>query len=100
MAAQCHALHQWLIEPRAQWLLPSSCPATFHRHSAETNPLLAAAQVWDLRKLQELRTFRGHTKDVLCAGWHPVHEELFASGGHDGGLLYWLASRPGPQARP
>ena len=62
--------------------------------------MLAAAQVWDLRKLQELRTFRGHTKDVLCAGWHPVHEELFASGGHDGGLLYWLASRPGPQARP
>ena len=64
------------------------------------NALLAAAQAWDLRKLQELRTFRGHTKDVLCAAWHPVHEELFASGGHDGGLLYWLASRPRPQACP
>ena len=55
--------------------------------------------MWDLRTLRELRTFRGHTKDVLCAAWHPVHEELFASGGYDGGLLYWLASRPGPQAR-
>lgn len=47
--------------------------------------------------LREVRTFRGHTKDVLCAAWHPVHEELFASGGYDGSLLYWLASRPGPQ---
>lgn len=53
--------------------------------------------MWDLRTLRELQTFKGHVKDVVCAAWHPVHEELFASGGFDGTLLYWLASRPTAQ---
>lgn len=71
--------------------MPRGTPLPFR------DPSVSATQVWDLRALRELRTYRGHTKDVLCAAWHPVHEELFASGGYDGSLLYWLASRPGPQ---
>ena len=60
---------------------------------------VAGGQVWDLRTLKEVTTFRGHKKDVVCAAWHPVHEELFVSGAFDGTLLYWLASRSTPQAR-
>lgn len=49
--------------------------------------------------LKEINTYRGgHTRDVACAVWHPVHEELFSSGSQDGSLVYWLVSRPTPQA--
>ena len=47
--------------------------------------------------LKELGSYKGHTRDVMCAAWHPVHEELFASGSQDGALLYWLVSRSAPQ---
>ncbi len=51
--------------------------------------------------LKELNTYRGaHTRDVACAVWHPVHEELFCSGSQDGSLVYWLVARPDPQACP
>lgn len=50
-----------------------------------------------MRTQKELGTYRGHNRDVTCASWHPLHEELFASGGYDGSLLYWLVSSPSPQ---
>ena len=51
--------------------------------------------------LKELGTYRGgHGRDVACAVWHPVHEELFSSGSHDGSLAYWLVSRADAQASP
>jgi polyadenylation factor subunit 2 len=55
--------------------------------------------------LKEVQSFRGHKKEVTCKflscrnlkigeflalAWHPVHEGLFASGGGDGSLGYWL----------
>ncbi len=65
------------------------------------NATVLPLQVWDLRMLKELNTYRGaHTRDVACAVWHPVHEELFSSGSQDGSLVYWLVSRPDPQACP
>jgi polyadenylation factor subunit 2 len=55
-------------------------------------------QVYDARMLKELASFKGHNKDVICAAWHPWHEDMFVSGGYDGDLLYWLVSQPsGPQ---
>ena len=54
-------------------------------------------QVTDMRTQKELATYRGHNRDVTCAAWHPHHEELFASGGYDGSLIYWLVSNPNPQ---
>lgn len=54
-------------------------------------------QVTDMRTQKEMGTYRGHNRDVTCASWHPLHEELFASGGYDGSLLYWLVSSPNPQ---
>ncbi|BDA50841.1 pre-mRNA 3' end processing protein WDR33 [Coccomyxa sp. Obi] len=68
------------------------------------NWLLSASRdslckVYDARMLRELATFRGHAKDVICAEWHPIHEDLFVSGSYDGSLCYWLVSLPnGPQA--
>ena len=54
-------------------------------------------QVTDMRTQKEIATYRGHNRDVTCAAWHPLHEELFASGGYDGSLMYWLVSNPEPQ---
>ena len=54
-------------------------------------------QLYDIRMLKELASFRGHNRDVTYASWHPLHEELFVSGGHDGSMIYWLASRSAPQ---
>jgi len=50
-----------------------------------------------MRTQKEIATYRGHNRDVTCAAWHPFHEELFASGGYDGSLMYWLVSNPEPQ---
>eukprot|EP00967_Tisochrysis_lutea_P079184 scaffold108203_cov20-Tisochrysis_lutea.AAC.1 len=58
---------------------------------------LEGESIYDLRTLRELGTYQGHSRDVTCCAWHPVHEELFVSGSYDGGINYWLASRPDPQ---
>ena len=55
-------------------------------------------KVFDLRMLREFRTFSGHSRDVTAVAWHPFHEELFASGGFDGSILYWTADHEAPQA--
>ena len=81
----------------------SCCAVAGHKLGClihDANAVVLAFQVWDLRMLKELNTYRGaHTRDVACAVWHPVHEELFSSGSQDGSLVYWLVSRPDPQAR-
>ncbi|PRW56172.1 flowering time control FY-like isoform X1 [Chlorella sorokiniana] len=55
-------------------------------------------KLYDVRMQRELISFRGHNRDVTYAAWHPLHEELFVSGGHDGSMIFWLASRQAPQA--
>jgi WD40 repeat protein len=39
--------------------------------------------------MKEYETYRGHKKEVTSISWHPFHEKLFCSGGHDGDILYW-----------
>lgn len=56
-------------------------------------------KVYDVRVQREMATFTGHNRDVTVASWHPLHEELFVSGGYDGSLLFWLAGRQAPQVR-
>ena len=68
-------------------------------------------KIFDIRNLaQEMQTFRGHKKEACCKlfllfyseihllipmpflqglSWHPIHENLFASGGSDGSILFW-----------
>eukprot|EP00200_Dunaliella_tertiolecta_P011847 CAMPEP_0202375406 /NCGR_PEP_ID=MMETSP1127-20130417/6090_1 /ASSEMBLY_ACC=CAM_ASM_000462 /TAXON_ID=3047 /ORGANISM="Dunaliella tertiolecta, Strain CCMP1320" /LENGTH=521 /DNA_ID=CAMNT_0048972873 /DNA_START=382 /DNA_END=1947 /DNA_ORIENTATION=- len=98
-----------LWDPRSH----GTCVVTLHGHKngimqVKWNPnnanwLLTASRdqtlkIYDLRTLRELGTYQGHSRDVTCCAWHPVHEELFVSGSYDGGINYWLASRPDPQA--
>ncbi|VDL59178.1 unnamed protein product [Hymenolepis diminuta] len=49
-------------------------------------------KLFDLRFMkEELQTFRGHKKEVTRIVWHPVHENLFASGSGDGAIHFWCA---------
>ncbi|KAI6184241.1 WD-REPEATS-REGION domain-containing protein [Aphelenchoides bicaudatus] len=81
-----------------------ACLATFHDHKNSVtsvqwnkngNWLLSGSRdhvikLYDVRMLRELQSFRGHKKEVTSLAWHPIHEGLFASGGGDGSLGYWL----------
>lgn len=83
-----------------------SCLATFHDHKNSVtsvqwnkngNWLLSGSRdhvikLYDIRMLKEVQSFRGHKKEVTSLAWHPVHEALFASGGGDGSLGYWLVN--------
>ena len=40
--------------------------------------------------MKELQVFRGHKKEVMSLAWHPIHESMFASGGADGSILFWI----------
>ena len=62
--------------PDDYWLLTSSKDSTI--------------KLFDIRKMDELYTFTGHRKEVLTVAWHPVHHRLFASGGTDGQISYWI----------
>jgi len=33
--------------------------------------------------------FRGHKKEASAVSWHPVHQNLFTSGGSDGAIIFW-----------
>lgn len=44
-------------------------------------PATLSLQLYDVRMQRELISFRGHNRDVTYAAWHPLHEELFVSGG-------------------
>ena len=40
-----------------------------------------AVCVWDVRHTKrELANWKGHTRDILALAWHPIHQELLASG--------------------
>ena len=54
-------------------------------------------QVFDVRMQREMQSYRGHNRDVICATWHPVHEDLFASGAYDGSLIIWQVASPHPE---
>ena len=64
-------------------------------------------KIYDIRAMKELCVLKGHKKEVnstpyfVCVciiadksspavAWHPIHESLFASGGSDGAILFWL----------
>lgn len=48
-------------------------------------------KLFDVRNMRrEVQIYRGHRKDVMRVAWHPHHESLFASGGADGAIMYWM----------
>lgn len=47
-------------------------------------------KLYDVRNLkQEMQIFRGHKKEAFSVAWHPIHEDLFATGGSEGSILFW-----------
>lgn len=79
--------------------------ATIHAHkntvmeakwNKNGNWLLTASRdhllkLFDIRNMrEEVQTFRGHKKEATTVAWHPVHENLFASGGSDGAVMFWV----------
>ncbi|XP_070560840.1 pre-mRNA 3' end processing protein WDR33-like [Ptychodera flava] len=77
--------------------------ATLHAHkntvmgvkwNQNGNWLLTASRdhlikLFDIRMMKEMFTFRGHKKEATTIAWHPIHENLFSSGGSDGAILFW-----------
>ncbi|OZJ03912.1 pre-mRNA 3' end processing protein WDR33 [Bifiguratus adelaidae] len=53
-------------------------------------------KIFDVRVMKEVESFRGHKKEVCSFAWHPIHERLFATGGSDGSLMFWLCGHEGP----
>lgn len=62
------------------------------------NWLLSGSQdsllkIYDIRMMAAFQTFRGHRREVTCLQWHPQHRDLFATGGYEGGLYFWLVGQ-------
>jgi polyadenylation factor subunit 2 len=57
-----------------------------------------SCRVFDIRANKEIQRFTGHNASVICAIWHPLHEDMFASGSKDGKLAYWIVGYNKPQA--
>ncbi|KAJ1972494.1 pre-mRNA cleavage and polyadenylation factor (CPF) complex subunit [Dimargaris xerosporica] len=55
-------------------------------------------KLYDMRTMKEMQSFRGHKKGVTTVSWHPCQERLFATGGYDGSLIYWLVGQQTPVA--
>ncbi|KAI8904874.1 WD40-repeat-containing domain protein [Gorgonomyces haynaldii] len=53
-------------------------------------------RIYDIRTMKELKVFRGHEKEVQSIAWHPVHENLFVSGGWEGSVHFWLTDESEP----
>lgn len=88
----------------------SSCLSTLHGHkntilsidwNKNGNYLLAGSRdqiikVYDIRTLKEIQGFKKHLMEVDCVKWHSCQENLFASGGSDGYLYFWVLGEKEP----
>ena len=45
--------------------------------------------LWFRKMKEEVQMFRGHKKEASAVAWHPVHHNLFSSGGSDGAIIFW-----------
>ena len=53
-------------------------------------------KVYDIRMMRELQSFKGHKKEINSLTWHPHHEEMFATGGSDGSVYFWMVGDVNP----
>ena len=52
-----------------------------------------SARLWDIRNTRhEVSVYQGHIRSVNTLEWHPTHPDLFATGGHDGLVAFWIVS--------
>eukprot|EP01062_Namystynia_karyoxenos_P056281 TRINITY_DN47247_c0_g1_i1.p1 TRINITY_DN47247_c0_g1~~TRINITY_DN47247_c0_g1_i1.p1 ORF type:complete len:700 (+),score=208.49 TRINITY_DN47247_c0_g1_i1:98-2101(+) len=76
---------RWNPAGQDYWLLTASKDTTI--------------KLFDIRKQRELHAFAGHRQGICAVDWHPVHQTLFASGGMDGILAYWIVGEGKVEAR-
>ena len=48
--------------------------------------------------MRAVRNYVGHARDVTAIAWHPHHNRMFASGGFDGSLKFWMLDEEKPLA--
>jgi len=53
-------------------------------------------KLFDARTLKDVATYRAHRREVNALAWHPVHEELFATGGAEGAVHYHVVGMAEP----
>lgn len=96
-----------LWDPRA-----SGSVGTIHEHTGAVTTLsfnqngawlLSASEdstvrVFDIRVNREMQRFKGHAQAALAAAWHPLKEDVCASTGEDGALLFWAVGHEAPCA--
>lgn len=50
-------------------------------------------RLYDLRMIKKdnpcVHILEAHASEVYSAAWHPIYEQLLATGGYDGSLLFW-----------
>jgi len=55
-------------------------------------------RVYDIRMIKQgdpcLYELKGHRTEIYSAAWHPIHEEVLATGGYDGMLMFWMVTGP------
>ena len=56
-------------------------------------------KLFDLRMMGEILNMTSDFREQTSVAWHPHHESMFASGGFDGSLLYWILPNTTPQAQ-
>eukprot|EP01147_Barroeca_monosierra_P004335 gene4335-6639_t len=50
----------------------------------------------DIRMMKEVHVYRAHQKEVNSLAWHPIHEQLFVSGGANGDVFFWMQGSETP----
>jgi polyadenylation factor subunit 2 len=71
------------------------------RWSADGQFILSASRdtsirLHDLRMMKEFQIFKYHEKEVSSIAWHPIHTNVFVSGGQDGTMGYWIIGQESP----
>ena len=46
-------------------------------------------KIWDLRTMKEFAVCRAHVESSTALAFHPIHKDLFVSGGFDGHIFFW-----------
>lgn len=50
----------------------------------------------DLRTLKEAQSWKSPRREITAVEWHPVIEDLFATGAYDGSMAQWRVGAPEP----
>ena len=91
-ATTCSRHAAWRLTPRRAEAGRRPLPLLLTR----SGPACRGAQLFDVRTMREVSTFKQHKREITALAWHPVHPELFVSGGFDGTIYFWSTQHAEP----